>query len=234
MSGVWSRNAKQAHRVNARACLSVLEHPWAEPQPARFKHQSWRSVPNKPYSTCFSLFAGRVLKSEDRWPSPPWRASPSRGAVSTLVVAIDSTLVTMRRAHGGCWLRYLPPFETLRSEVKITTVKGELMVSCSYELFVQLIRRMIADVPVAEEWYLESYPDIADAVHQGVVATAKAHFVHDGYFEGRLPFPIIIDEKYYLTNNPDVTDQVRKGDVVSGQQHFNENGYREGRLPFGL
>jgi hypothetical protein len=131
-------------------------------------------------------------------------------------------------------LRYLPPFEALRSGLEITTINGELMVSCSYELFVQLIRRLIADVQVAESWYLENYPDIADAIGHGVVASAKAHFVQDGYFEGRLPFPITVDEKYYLTNNPDVTDKVRKGAVVSGQQHFNENGYREGRLPFGL
>jgi hypothetical protein len=131
-------------------------------------------------------------------------------------------------------LRYLPPFETLRSNVTITTVKGELMVSCSYEIFVQLIRRLIADAQVDEAWYLESYPDIADAIRQGVVASAKVHFVQDGYFEGRLPFEITVDEKYYLANNTDVTDHVRKGDVMSGQQHFNENGYREGRLPFGL
>jgi hypothetical protein len=88
----------------------------------------------------------------------------------------------------------------------------------------QLIRRLIADVPVDERWYPESYPDIADAIQQGVVSSAKAHFVQDGYFEGRAPFPITVDEKYYLANNTDVTDQVRKGDVVSGQQHFNENG----------
>jgi hypothetical protein len=49
---------------------------------------------------------------------------------------------------------------------------------------VQLIRRLIVDVAVAESWYLESYPDIAEAIRQGVVASVTAHFVQDGYFEG--------------------------------------------------
>jgi hypothetical protein len=68
------------------------------------------------------------------------------------------------------------------------------MVSCNYEIFVQLIRRLIADVQVDEKWYLESYLDIADATRQGVVASAKVHFVQDGYFEGRQPFAIAVDD----------------------------------------
>jgi hypothetical protein len=78
------------------------------------------------------------------------------------------------------------------------------------------------------------YPDIAEAIVQGIVLSSKSHFINDGYFEGRLPFPIQVDERYYLTQNPGVAEHVRKGDLASGQQHFDENGYQEGRLPFGL
>lgn len=131
-------------------------------------------------------------------------------------------------------MKYLPPFEVVKSYVTISNIKGELMVSCTYENLVQMIRQLIAGVNVDEGWYLERYQDIAEAVSNGIVASAKSHFINDGYFEGRMPFPIRVDERYYLAENPGVADYVRKGHLESGQQHFDENGYKEGRLPFGL
>ncbi len=131
-------------------------------------------------------------------------------------------------------MKYLPPFEVLKSYVEIAPVRGELRVTCSYENMVELLRRLLVGVDVDEAWYEQRYPDIADAIRQGHVPSATAHFVNDGYFEGRLPFSIEVDEKYYLDQNPGVADYVRKGLLESGQQHFNQNGYAEGRLPFGL
>ncbi|HEY0183968.1 MAG TPA: hypothetical protein VGC09_14265 [Rhodopila sp.] len=131
-------------------------------------------------------------------------------------------------------MKYLPPFEVLKSYLTISNVKGELMVSCSYENLVQLLRRLIIGVEVDEDWYVKRYPDIADAIKEGLVPSGRQHWVHDGYFEGRLPFPIKVDERYYLAENTGVADYVRKGMLESGQQHFEENGYMEGRLPFGL
>jgi hypothetical protein len=66
------------------------------------------------------------------------------------------------------------------------------------------------------------------------VESAKQHFMEDGFFEGRLPFPMPVDERWYLEENADVAESVRKGVVGSGQQHFTEDGYREGRLPYPL
>ena len=131
-------------------------------------------------------------------------------------------------------LKYLPPFDALKSHLTISNVKGELMVSCSYENLVKLLRQVIIGVEVDEQWYLERYPDIAEAISQGVVRSPRVHFVNDGYFEGRLPFPIVVDERYYLAENTGVAEYVRKGMLESGQQHFEENGYTEGRLPFRL
>jgi hypothetical protein len=131
-------------------------------------------------------------------------------------------------------VKYLPPFEILKSYLTISNVKGELMVSCEYEDLVQMLRRMIAGVEVDEKWYRQRYEDISQAITDGLVGSAKAHFVNDGYFEGRLPFEIKVDERYYLAQNSGVADYVRKGMLANGQQHFDENGYAEGRLPFGL
>ncbi len=131
-------------------------------------------------------------------------------------------------------MKYLPPFEVLKSYITISNVKGELMVSCSYENLIQLLRQVIVGVEVNEQWYLNRYQDIAEAIESGTVKSARLHFVNDGYFEGRLPFPIVVDERWYLAANPDVAESIRKGVVDSAQDHFNKDGYREGRLPFGL
>lgn len=131
-------------------------------------------------------------------------------------------------------MKYLPPFEVLKSYLTISNIKGELMVTCSYENLIRMLQQLIIGVEVDERWYLERYPDIAQAIEEGVVQSARLHFVNDGYFEGRLPFPIHVDERYYLEHNSGVAEYVRKGLLESGQQHFEENGYTEGRLPFGL
>jgi hypothetical protein len=104
----------------------------------------------------------------------------------------------------------------------------------SYEEFVKILRSMIAGIEIDEQWYLRTYEDIADATRAGSVRSARQHFIDDGYFEGRLPFPIAVDERWYLSANPDVADSIRKGEVPSAQEHFNQDGYREGRLPFAM
>lgn len=131
-------------------------------------------------------------------------------------------------------MKYIPPFEALKALVSIETESGEMRVTASYEAFVAMIRRLIECVEVDEQWYLQRYPDIAEAIRQGIVGSAKQHFVDDGYFEGRQPFDIRVNERWYLTENVGVADFVRQGKLESGQQHFDENGYKEGRLPFPL
>jgi hypothetical protein len=131
-------------------------------------------------------------------------------------------------------VKYVPPFAILKDYLAVATEEGEQRVSGSYGDFVNLIRHMIAGIQVDEKWYLERYPDIAAAIQEGSVTSAQQHFVTDGYFEGRQPFPIQVDERWYLRRNTGVADFVRQGKLESGQQHFDANGYEEGRLPFPL
>ncbi len=131
-------------------------------------------------------------------------------------------------------MKYLPPFELIRRSIEISTVRGELRVNLSYENFVDILRTMIRGVEVDEAWYARAYEDIGNAVKAGALRSSRQHFIDDGYFEGRLPFPIMVDERWYLTQNPDVADSIRNGAVESAQDHFVKDGYREGRLPFGL
>jgi hypothetical protein len=134
----------------------------------------------------------------------------------------------------GGLVKYLPPFDLLRRSVEISTVRGELRVSLSYDDFIKLIRQMISGVEVDEDWYRQQYEDIGQAINDGAVASARQHFLDDGYFEGRLPFEIKVDDDWYQRENPDVAESVRTGVVASPQVHFDEDGYREGRLPFDL
>jgi hypothetical protein len=129
-------------------------------------------------------------------------------------------------------VKYLPPFDLIRRSVEISTVKGELRVSLSYDDFIRILRMLISGIEVNEEWYLKEYEDIAEAVRSGKVESAQQHFMDDGYFEGRLPFPMPVDERWYLGQYPDVAESIRNGVVTSGEQHFAEDGYREGRLPY--
>ncbi len=131
-------------------------------------------------------------------------------------------------------MKYLPPFELIRRSIEISTIRGELRVNLSYGDFVKLLQMIIQGIEVDEAWYARAYEDIGSAVADGAVQSARQHFVSDGYFEGRLPFPIMVDEPWYLAANPDVAESIRKGAVESAQDHFNRDGYREGRLPFGL
>ena len=131
-------------------------------------------------------------------------------------------------------MKYIPPFDFIRRSVEISTIRGELRVNVSYEDFIRLLKKMIVGTEVDEAWYLRTYEDIAEAVREGSIKSAQHHFVEDGYFEGRLPFPIRVDDRWYTTQYPDVGDSVRRGLLPSAQAHFEEDGYREGRLPFGM
>jgi hypothetical protein len=49
--------------------------------------------------------------------------------------------------------------------------------------------RMPVAIQVNDKWYLEAYPDIAEAIRAGVYKSAQSHFDQAGFREGRLPYP---------------------------------------------
>ncbi|MBV8401043.1 MAG: hypothetical protein JOZ58_25875 [Acetobacteraceae bacterium] len=130
-------------------------------------------------------------------------------------------------------MKYIPTFETVKGSFQITSVKGELRVSASYDEFINFMKLVLTGVYVDEDWYLEKYPDVAEALRDRQFSSAKHHFIENGYFEGRFPCEPVIDEAWYLKRYPDVAESVRRGEFASGLRHFVEDGYREGRLPFG-
>lgn len=126
---------------------------------------------------------------------------------------------------------YILPFEAIKRRAVIKADKGALRLEMPYDDFLAILRQMLHGLNVDEEWYRSTYADIGDAIANGDVGSAKAHFVEHGYFEGRLPGEIAVDEKWYLETYPDVAAGIRAGDLQSAEQHFREFGYFEGRLP---
>lgn len=101
-------------------------------------------------------------------------------------------------------------------------------------VFIEVIKLLLQSVDVDETWYRVKYPDVADAIDEGMFRSAKHHFIEAGYFEGRLPAELVVNEEWYAAEYQDVAERVKEGMFPSLTQHFREHGYNEGRRPFAL
>jgi hypothetical protein len=97
--------------------------------------------------------------------------------------------------------------------------------------FLGLLRQVVKQVDVDEDWYLASYTDVAEAVRSGALKSARSHYVRAGYFENRLPRPVKVQEDWYMAEYPDVAVAIRNGAFTSATHHFESDGFKEGRLP---
>ena len=128
-------------------------------------------------------------------------------------------------------MAYLPPFTFLQQKYQITAASDRDSVNLTYQDFLEIARLFLRAVPVDEGWYLDEYPDVAEAIKAGQFKSPRHHFVENGYLEGRRPRPFEVDEAWYLAANPDVADGVRAGHIASALEHFASDGHAEGRLP---
>lgn len=79
-----------------------------------------------------------------------------------------------------------------------------------------------------EQYYLQSNPDVADAVKKGQFSTGRQHFDLHGNREQRNP-NAMVDMAFYLSHNADVAEAVRSGKIASGWDHWLTYGLAEGR-----
>ena len=91
-----------------------------------------------------------------------------------------------------------------------------------------------ADKMFSENWYLNRYKDVADAVKKGTYKNAYDHYKQRGKIDkpNRLPLPPIpvsYCEGDYLALNTDVADAVKKGTFTSGVDHYMQFGFAENR-----
>ena len=128
-------------------------------------------------------------------------------------------------------MKYLVPFSALKSSIKLLSMKGQLKVDMNYDEFLDLVKKFLQAVPIDEDWYRTTYPDVAEAIKAGAYRSARQHFVDHGYFEGRRPFDLELDEAFYMKQYPDIAQAVSSGDLDSARDHFVRIGYDEGHLP---
>lgn len=106
------------------------------------------------------------------------------------------------------------------------------IIEVSEARLMELLVIAASHIDVDEEWYLNSYRDVYEAIQRGSSSSAKDHYVHYGYFEDRLPRHFEVDVNWYLAEYPDVAEAMRVGSVESAQNHFERNGFKEGRRPY--
>lgn len=98
--------------------------------------------------------------------------------------------------------------------------------------FVDCMLPILQKIKVDEAWYIRAYPDVREAIQNGIVPDAKAHYYRFGFYEHRMPYHIIVDEPWYLAQYPDVRAAIASRHFASGQAHFDLLGFREGRVPY--
>jgi hypothetical protein len=90
-----------------------------------------------------------------------------------------------------------------------------------------------SSMPFDEKFYCLTYPELRDAHESGAVADLRAHFIEDGYFEGRFGSKPDVDEQFYKETYPDVAAAVTRGEVKSAFDHYMRAGASEGRFANG-
>jgi hypothetical protein len=126
------------------------------------------------------------------------------------------------------WGRIMVPYSYLTGSDQddngrfIEVIEGRLQ---------KLLRPFLLEVAVDEEWYLKTNDDVKRAVETGLFASARDHYAIAGYFEDRLPRPVVVDETWYLGLYTDVAEAIRAGKFQTAKEHFIKSGFKEGRLP---
>jgi hypothetical protein len=128
---------------------------------------------------------------------------------------------------------YLPHIDMFLSALRINRERlaSKSKIAVDSKLLRYLLQALADSSPFSDEFYLESNPDIAKAHARGEIESLRAHFVAQGYFEGRLAAPPPVNEHFYTSTYRDVADAVKRGDVKSGAEHYMRSGAAEARIP---
>ena len=128
---------------------------------------------------------------------------------------------------------YVPHTDLLLQALRINRERlpSKSKIAIDAKLLRGLIQAIVARTPFSEEFYLRTYPDIAEAHAAGTIPDLHRHYVESGFFEGRFGAPPPVDEAFYMTLYKDVGQAVKRGDIVSATEHYLRQGAAEGRIP---
>ena len=128
---------------------------------------------------------------------------------------------------------YLPHIDLLLQSLRVNRerLNSKAKIAIDARLLRGLLQALAARLPFSEAFYLEAYPDVAEAFAAGTIPDPHRHFVEAGYFEGRVGAPPGVDEAFYLALYKDIGSAVARGDLPSGAEHYLRTGVAEGRVP---
>ncbi len=121
---------------------------------------------------------------------------------------------------------------TLQNEKTIISPAKGSYVAVDRAFLLSCLTGMISTIYVDEAWYLDANADVAEVVRQGLLESAREHYLVFGFLENRLPYSIDVEEDWYLEQYHDVREAVQTGVFASAQDHFTTVGYKEGRHPY--
>ena len=128
---------------------------------------------------------------------------------------------------------YLPHIDLLLQALRVNRerLNSKSKIAIDAKLLRNLLQMVVSQLPFSEEFYAQTYPDLADAHASGKIPDLHEHFIDSGFLEGRFGAPPPIDEGYYTKLYRDVATAVERGDVTSAAEHYMRSGASEGRIP---
>jgi hypothetical protein len=128
---------------------------------------------------------------------------------------------------------YVPHIDLVLQALRINRerLNSKSKIAIDTKLLRALLQVLAASAPFSAEFYLKTYPDLAEAYAAGQIDDLRRHFIERGFFEGRTAYEPPVDEAYYTTEYKDVGAAVERGDVLSGSEHYMRSGASEGRIP---
>jgi len=128
---------------------------------------------------------------------------------------------------------YVPPYDAVLGSIGTSRpdMETQAEVKIPAQLFRFLMQLAVAHSDFNEAGYLDTNPDVAAALRNGTIESARLHYVGFGYFEGRRGATPDVDESWYMQTYPDVGSAVQTGKIGSASEHFSVVGASEGRSP---
>lgn len=130
-------------------------------------------------------------------------------------------------------MRYIPRYDTFVKFLRLDT-KGKTppaKVEVPFELWRLMVANLVAQAEFDEKEYLRVNPDVEQALKQGLIGSAKEHYLEHGYFEGRFGASGAFDESWYRSRYSDVSAAIEKKAFKSAEEHFRKAGAGELRAP---
>ena len=103
---------------------------------------------------------------------------------------------------------YFESFATLKNQ-GVLVPEGSSHFRIERHFLISLLAKKMGDVTFDEAWYLSKYADVREAIKRGAITSGREHYVQFGYFENRMPAPILVNEKWYLDTYPDVAKAIK-------------------------